>query len=103
MSRRLNSEISSAVKYLLRTASAPLGRLRTQSRSATGSFLSMSLLGRMPAVGDTATYRNLRFTVEHIARRRIESLSVKVLPGGTELGGRQGGGRSSKGMAGGEA
>jgi len=53
--------------------------LARRGTDTIGGFV-MSLLGRVPAAGETATHRNLRFTVERVGRRRIESLTVEVLP-----------------------
>jgi len=53
--------------------------LERRGTDTIGGFV-MSLLGRIPAAGDTATHRNLRFTVEQVGRRRIDTLTVEVLP-----------------------
>ncbi len=50
--------------------------------STIGGFVT-SLLDRLPRVGDTAAYRNLRFTVESMQRRRIGKLRVKLMEAGT--------------------
>jgi len=50
--------------------------------STIGGFVT-SLLGRIPRVGDTATHRNIAFTVETMRRRRIGSLRVR-LEGGSQ-------------------
>lgn len=42
-----------------------------------GGFVTI-LLGRIPKEGDTASFMNLRFTVEKMGRRRIESIIVKI-------------------------
>lgn len=48
--------------------------------STVGGFV-ISLLGRIPRVGETADYRNVSFTVEAMQRRRIALLRVRL--GGT--------------------
>ncbi|GAG40469.1 unnamed protein product, partial [marine sediment metagenome] len=48
--------------------------------STVGGFV-ISLLGRIPRVGETAEYRNVSFTVEAMQRRRIALLRVRL--GGT--------------------
>ncbi|HUS48290.1 MAG TPA: hemolysin family protein [Phycisphaerae bacterium] len=48
--------------------------------STIGGFVT-SLLGRIPQVGDAATYRNLRFTVESMRGRRIGKLRLELLEG----------------------
>ncbi len=45
--------------------------------STIGGFVT-SLLGRIPQVGDVANYRNLRFTVESVRRRRVGSLKLEL-------------------------
>jgi len=45
--------------------------------STVGGFV-ISLLGRIPAEGDVANYRNLRFTVEEMRRRRIGRLRLEL-------------------------
>jgi len=52
--------------------------LARRGTDTIGGFVT-ALLGRIPAKGDTVTYRNLRFTVERVGRRRIEELTVEVL------------------------
>jgi putative hemolysin len=54
--------------------------------STLGGFLVL-LLGRIPRVGDTVTYRNIRFTIEDVRKHRI----VSVIAGleSEEEGGRQ--------------
>ncbi|MDP6582776.1 MAG: hemolysin family protein, partial [Vicinamibacterales bacterium] len=54
--------------------------LRRQRISTVGGFVT-SLLGRIPRVGDTATYRNLHFTVESLDRRRIGRLRLQLYTG----------------------
>ncbi|MHC4294667.1 MAG: hemolysin family protein [Planctomycetota bacterium] len=46
--------------------------------STIGGFV-VSLLGRIPSVGDEANYRNLRFKVEAMRGRRISRLHLKLL------------------------
>ena len=46
--------------------------------STVGGFVT-SLLGRIGAPGDQATYRNLRFTVAAMHRRRITKLRLELL------------------------
>ena len=61
--------------------------LARRGTDTLGGFV-VSLLGRMPRPGDVVAYRNLRFTVESVLRRRIEQLRVEVLPPeGTEAAG----------------
>jgi len=45
--------------------------------STVGGFVT-SLLGRIPAVGDKATYRNLHFTVEQMRGRRISKVRLEL-------------------------
>lgn len=45
--------------------------------STVGGFV-ISLLGRIPAVGDAADYRNLHFTVEGMRGRRISKLRLEL-------------------------
>lgn len=42
-----------------------------------GGFVTI-LLGRIPQEGDTVSFMNLRFTVEKMGKRRIESIIVKI-------------------------
>ncbi|VGO15210.1 Magnesium and cobalt efflux protein CorC [Pontiella desulfatans] len=52
----------------------------------TVSGLVVSLLKRMPAAGDVARLGNLRFTVEQVRSRRIETVLLELVPeenGGT--------------------
>ncbi len=46
--------------------------------STVGGFV-ISLLGRIPREGDQVEYRNLRFTVVSMRRRRIEKLHLELL------------------------
>ncbi len=46
--------------------------------STIGGFVT-SLLGRIPRTGDVVTYRNLRFTVESMRRRRIGKIRLQRL------------------------
>ncbi|MFB3891722.1 MAG: hemolysin family protein [Phycisphaerae bacterium] len=48
--------------------------------STVGGFVT-SLLGRIPREGDVVVYRNLRFTVQSMRRRRIEKLRLELLEG----------------------
>jgi len=45
--------------------------------STVGGFVTL-LLGRIPRVGDVADYRNLRFVVESMRRRRIGTLRLRL-------------------------
>jgi CBS domain containing-hemolysin-like protein len=44
--------------------------------STVGGFI-VSLLGRVPREGDVVSYRNLRFTVESVQRRRAERIRLQ--------------------------
>jgi len=46
--------------------------------STVGGFVT-SLLGHLPQVGETVTYRNLEFTVESMQARRIGRLLLRLL------------------------
>ena len=48
--------------------------------ASVGGFV-ISLLGHIPRVGETAAYRNVRFTVEAMQRRRIALLRVRLEEG----------------------
>jgi putative hemolysin len=48
--------------------------------STIGGFVT-SLLGRIPRQGDVAEYRNLRFVVETMRRRRVGKLRLTLLEG----------------------
>jgi putative hemolysin len=50
-------------------------------RVSTVGGLVMSLLDRLPKVGDVATYRGLQFTVESVSRRRIELVRLRLREG----------------------
>ena len=50
--------------------------------STVGGFV-ISLLGRIPQAGEQAEYRNLRFTVVSMRRRRIDKLRLELLGGPT--------------------
>ncbi len=52
--------------------------LSGQRISTIGGFV-ISLLGRIPAVGDSVSYRNLHFTVEAMRRQRISKLRLQLL------------------------
>ncbi|MHC4983883.1 MAG: hemolysin family protein [Planctomycetota bacterium] len=54
--------------------------LAGQRISTVGGFVT-SLLGHIAQVGDAATYRNLRFTIESMRGRRIGRLKLKLLEG----------------------
>jgi len=54
--------------------------LRRQRITTVGGFVTW-LLGRIPKIGDTATYRNLQFTVESLHRRRIGILKLQLHTG----------------------
>ena len=54
--------------------------LRRQRITTVGGFVTW-LLGRIPRIGDTATYRNLHFTVESLHRRRIGRLRLQLYTG----------------------
>jgi CBS domain containing-hemolysin-like protein len=51
--------------------------LRARRISTIGGFVT-SLLGRIPSAGDVATYRNLKFTVLSMRRRRVEKLELHL-------------------------
>jgi putative hemolysin len=55
-------------------------RLPSRRISTIGGFV-LSLLGHIPRLGEQATYRNLRFTVESMHGRRIERLRLELLEG----------------------
>jgi len=50
-----------------------------ERRISTIGGMVFTLLGRMPSVGDTATYRNLRFRVEQMRGRRISKVNVELI------------------------
>lgn len=54
--------------------------LSSERISTVGGFV-ISLLGRIPREGDQAEYRNLRFTVVSMRRRRIDKLRVELREG----------------------
>ncbi len=54
--------------------------LKSERISTVGGFVT-SLLARIPRAGDTAAYRNLRFTVETMRGRRIGKLRVQLQEG----------------------
>ena len=58
-------------------AEAFLTDLRGARFTTVGGFV-ISLLGRIPRVGQTATYRNVGFTVEAVRGRRIALLRVRI-------------------------
>jgi len=51
--------------------------LRGRRISSVGGFVTY-LLGRIPAAGDVAVYRNLKFTVVSMRRRRIGKIEVHL-------------------------
>jgi CBS domain containing-hemolysin-like protein len=51
--------------------------LKGRRISSVGGFVTY-LLGRIPAAGDAATYRNLKFTVVSMRRRRIGKIEVHL-------------------------
>jgi putative hemolysin len=54
--------------------------LRHQRITTVGGFVTW-LLGRIPRIGDTATYRNLHFTIESLHRRRVGRLRLQLYTG----------------------
>jgi CBS domain containing-hemolysin-like protein len=54
--------------------------LRHRRITSIGGFVTW-LLGRIPKIGDTVTYRNLHFTVESLDRRRIGRLKLQLYTG----------------------
>ncbi|MFA6135071.1 MAG: hemolysin family protein [Phycisphaerae bacterium] len=52
--------------------------LVSKRMSTIGGFV-VSLLGAIPKVGDVVTYRNLRFTVISLRKRRIDKLHLELL------------------------
>jgi len=52
----------------------------TQMRLSTIGGLVTSILGKLPKPGDQAHLRNLRFTVEKVRKRRIETLILDLEP-----------------------
>jgi putative hemolysin len=61
----------------------------SEKLSTLGGFVTM-LLGRMPRVGDTVTYENVRFTVEDVKRHRVVSVLAEVTDEAGAAGGRAG-------------
>jgi len=51
--------------------------LRGRHISSVGGFVTF-LLGRIPVAGDSAIYRNLRFTVVSMRRRRVGKIEVHL-------------------------
>ncbi|UCF17463.1 MAG: hypothetical protein JSW59_08365, partial [Phycisphaerales bacterium] len=49
-------------------------------RQVTIGGLVTALLGRIPKSGDVARIRNLKFTVERVRRRRIETVILNFEP-----------------------
>ncbi|OGV35000.1 MAG: hypothetical protein A2020_10725 [Lentisphaerae bacterium GWF2_45_14] len=57
---------------------------RALETTTVGGFVTL-LLGRIPQRGDTVSFMNLRFTVEKMGKRRIETVIVMVkVSGGAE-------------------
>ncbi|MBN2270400.1 MAG: HlyC/CorC family transporter [Sedimentisphaerales bacterium] len=56
----------------------------SETRICTVGGLVTAMLGRMPKTGDQAQLNNLTFTVEKVRKHRIESLVLKLKPGGTD-------------------
>ena len=50
---------------------------RALETTTIGGFVTL-LLGRIPKEGDTVSFMNLRFTVEKMGKRRIETIIVKI-------------------------
>jgi putative hemolysin len=48
-------------------------------RFSTVGGLVVSLLGHIPAVGETAQYRNLQLTIETMRRRRVAMVRVRLV------------------------
>jgi putative hemolysin len=57
-----------------------LGIDLAQTRMVTIGGLVTALLGKMPRNGDVACLKNLKFTVENVRKRRIETLILKFEP-----------------------
>jgi len=57
-----------------------LGIDLAQTRMVTIGGLVTALLGKMPRNGDTACLKNLKFIVEKVRKRRIETLILKFEP-----------------------
>jgi magnesium and cobalt transporter len=51
-----------------------------QTRMVTIGGLVTALLGKMPSNGDVAYLKNLKFTVEKVRKRRIETLILTLEP-----------------------
>jgi CBS domain containing-hemolysin-like protein len=56
----------------------------SETRVCTVGGFVTAILGKMPKIGDEAQLKNLRFTVEKVRKHRIESLVLKLEPGGTD-------------------
>ncbi|MHC4158420.1 MAG: hemolysin family protein [Planctomycetota bacterium] len=52
----------------------------TETRLSTIGGLVTAILGRMPKAGDVARMKNLKFTVERVHKRRIETLILTLEP-----------------------
>ncbi len=62
--------------------------LNIERYNTIGGFVT-SLLGRLPQVGDVTRYRNLKFTVDSVRGRRVETLLLELQspsPGGEKSG-----------------
>ncbi|RPI61666.1 MAG: HlyC/CorC family transporter [Planctomycetaceae bacterium] len=58
--------------------------LQARRVSTVGGFVT-SLLGRIPQVGQTVAYRNLRFTILTMAGRRIGRMKLELLTGEAKI------------------
>jgi putative hemolysin len=54
----------------------------SQTRLSTIGGLVTALLGKIPRAGDSAYLQNLKFTVERVARHRIETVILSLQPDG---------------------
>ncbi|MFP4106543.1 MAG: hemolysin family protein [Phycisphaerae bacterium] len=63
----------------IREWSEAFGRDLTDERISTIGGFVMFLLGRMPKVGDTVGYHNLRFIVLSVRRRRIDKVRIELV------------------------
>ncbi len=55
----------------------PLDLSNAYNVSSVGGFLTC-LLGRLPALGDSIEYKNLKFTVETMVNRRLKSIILEI-------------------------
>jgi putative hemolysin len=60
-----------------------LGIDLAQTRMVTIGGLVTALLGKVPKSGDVAYLKNLKFTVENVQKRRIETLTLTLEPSQT--------------------